>query len=43
MHDDLKSFKKNPTKSFCKNLINFEKFQNRSKPQKLGQKEMNAW
>ena len=39
MHDDLKSFKQNPTKKFCKNLINFEKSQNLSKAQKLGQKD----
>ena len=25
MYDDLKSFKQNPTRKFCKNLINFEK------------------
>ena len=29
MHDDLNSFKQNPSQKFCKNLINFEK------PQKL--------
>ena len=25
MHNDLKSFKQNPSHKFCKNLINFEK------------------
>ena len=40
MHNDLKSFKKNPTKIFCKNLINFEKSQNLSKTQNLGKKIM---
>ena len=38
MHDDLKSFKQNPTKKFCKNLINFEKSKNLSKTQNLGKK-----
>ena len=40
MHDDLKSFKQNPTKKFCKNLINFEKSQNLSKTQNLGKKKI---
>ena len=43
MHDDLKSFKQNPSQKFCKNLTNFEKPQNFQKPQKLGQETWNAW
>ena len=43
MHDDLNSFKQNPTQKFCKNLIKFENHKNFSKTQNLGKKEGNAW
>ena len=39
MHELLRSFEQNPSQKFCKNLINFEKSQNLSKAQKLGQKD----
>ena len=37
MHDDLNSFKQNPSQKFHKYFINFEK------PQKLGQNAWNVW
>ena len=43
MHEQLGSFKQNPSQKFCKNLINFEKSQKFSKTPKLGQKIWNAW
>ena len=44
MHQVLNSFKQHPSQKFHKKFINFEKPQIFSKnPQKLGQKEWNAW
>ena len=43
MHKHLRSFKQNLTQKFCKNLINFEKFQNLSKDPKVRSKGWNAW
>ena len=40
MHDDLKSFKQNPSQKFCKNLKNFEKSQKVSKTPKDRSKDM---
>ena len=40
MHELLRSFEQNPSQKFCKNLINFEKSQNLSKPPKVRSKEI---
>ena len=43
MHDDLNSFKQNPSQKFHKYFINFENPKNFQKPQKLGQNAWNVW
>ena len=43
MHEHLRSFKQNLSQKFHKNFINFDKPKIFQKPQKLGQKRLNAW
>ena len=43
MHNDLNSFKQNPSQKFRKYFINFEKPQKFSKTQKPRSNAWNAW